>query len=42
MVQEAVTTIPLRYEESPPRAEYGQVMIATCKGEIVFHVGRVH
>lgn len=37
-----ITTIPLRYEESPPQDEYGQVMIATCKGEIVVHIGRVH
>ncbi|WP_456618751.1 MULTISPECIES: hypothetical protein [unclassified Bradyrhizobium] len=37
---EQITTIPLRYEESPPQDEYAQVMIATCKGEIVVHVGR--
>jgi hypothetical protein len=40
--EEKITTIPLRYEESPPQDEYGQVMIATCKGEIVVHVGRTH
>ncbi len=37
-----ITTIPLRYEESPPQDEYRQVMIATGKGEIVVHVGRTH
>ncbi|EJN12227.1 hypothetical protein PMI42_04358 [Bradyrhizobium sp. YR681] len=40
--QEEITTIPLRYEESPPQDEYGQVMIATCKGEIVVNIGRPH
>jgi hypothetical protein len=41
-VPEEITTIPLRYEESPPQDEYGQVMIASCKGEIVVHIGRTH
>jgi hypothetical protein len=41
-VQEEITTIPLRYEESPPQDEYGQVMIATCRGEIVVNIGRPH
>ena len=36
--QEASTTIPLRYEESPPQDEYGQVMIANGKAEIVVRV----
>ncbi|MET4147775.1 hypothetical protein ABIC08_001989 [Bradyrhizobium sp. RT9b] len=36
--QEAITTIPLRYEESPPQDEYGQVMIANGKAEIVVRV----
>lgn len=36
------TIIPLRYEESPPQDEYGQVMIATCRGEIVVNIGRPH
>ncbi|MBR0951384.1 hypothetical protein [Bradyrhizobium canariense] len=40
--QEEITTIPLRYEESPPQDEYGQVMIATGRGEIVVHIGRTH
>ena len=40
--QEEITTIPLRYEESPPQDEYGQVMIATCRGEIVVSIGRTH
>jgi hypothetical protein len=35
-----ITTIPLRYEESPPQDEYGQVMIANGEGEIVVCVGR--
>jgi hypothetical protein len=39
---EEITTIPLRYEESPPQDEYGQVMIASGKGEIVVHIGRTH
>ncbi|WP_244550060.1 hypothetical protein [Bradyrhizobium sp. cf659] len=34
-----ITTIPLRYEESPPQDEYGQVMIANGKGEIVVRIG---
>lgn len=38
---EEVTTIPLCYEGSPPQDDYGHVMIATCKGEIVVHIGRV-
>jgi hypothetical protein len=38
--QEEITTIPLRYEESPPQDEYGQVMIANGRGEIVVCVGR--
>ncbi|PJG55396.1 hypothetical protein CVM73_10055 [Bradyrhizobium forestalis] len=37
-----ITTIPLRFEESPPQDEYGQVMIANGKGEIVVHIGRTH
>lgn len=37
-----ITTIPLRYEESPPQDEYGQVMIANGKGEIVVHIVRTH
>jgi len=37
-----ITTIPLRYEESPPQDEYGQVMIANGAGEIVVCVGRRH
>jgi len=37
-----ITTIPLRYEESPPQDEYGQVMIANGGGEIVVCVGRRH
>ena len=37
-----ITTIPLRYEESPPQDEYGQVMIANGEGEIVVCVGRRH
>ncbi|WP_407112754.1 hypothetical protein [Bradyrhizobium sp. LMG 9283] len=40
--QQEITTIPLRYEESPPQDEYGQVMIANGKGEIVVHIGRTH
>ncbi|MFK4724242.1 hypothetical protein ABIE89_005342 [Bradyrhizobium niftali] len=36
---EEITTIPLRYEESPPQDEYGQVMIANGRGEIVVRVG---
>jgi hypothetical protein len=40
--QEEITTIPLRYEESPPQDEYGQVMIANGRGEIVVCVGRTH
>jgi len=40
--QQEITTIPLRYEESPPQDEYGQVMIATCRGEIVVSIGRTH
>jgi hypothetical protein len=40
--QEEITTIPLRYEESPPQDEYGQVMIANGRGEIVVCVGRPH
>jgi len=35
---EEITTIPLRYEESPPQDEYGQVMIANGKAEIVVRV----
>ncbi|MBR0956809.1 hypothetical protein [Bradyrhizobium japonicum] len=35
-----ITTIPLRYEESPPQDEYGQVMIAHSRGEIVVSIGR--
>lgn len=42
VVKEGITTIPLRYEESPPQDEYGQVMISTCKGEIVVNIGRPH
>ncbi|MBR0713287.1 hypothetical protein [Bradyrhizobium liaoningense] len=37
--QEEITTISLRYEESPPQDDYGQVMIATGKGEIVVRIG---
>jgi len=37
-----MTTIPLRYEESPPQDEYGQVMIAHSRGEIVVRIGRTH
>ncbi|MGX1322002.1 hypothetical protein AB7M17_005455 [Bradyrhizobium sp. USDA 377] len=40
--REEITTIPLRYEESPPQDEYGQVMIAHGRGEIVVSIGRVH
>ncbi|PSO31170.1 hypothetical protein [Bradyrhizobium sp. MOS002] len=40
--QEAITTIPLRYEESPPQDDYGQVMIANGKGEIVVRVCDSH
>ncbi|HEV2157482.1 hypothetical protein [Bradyrhizobium sp.] len=40
--QEQITTIPLRYEESPPQDEYGQVMIANGRGEIVVNIGRPH
>lgn len=36
---EVITTIPLRYEESPPQDEYGQVMVAHGKGEIVVRIG---
>jgi hypothetical protein len=36
--QESITTIPLRYEESPPQDEYGQVMIANGRGEIVVRI----
>ena len=39
---EQITTIPLRYEESPLQDEYGQVMIANGEGEIVVYVGRPH
>lgn len=37
---EEITPIPLRYEESPPQDEYGQVMIAHGRGEIVVNIGR--
>ena len=40
--QAEMTTIPLRYEESPPQDEYGQVMIANGRGEIVVNIGRPH
>jgi hypothetical protein len=40
--QEAITTIPLRYEESPPQDEYGQVMITNGKGEIVVRICDAH
>ncbi len=37
-VETETTTIPLRYEESPPQDDYGQVMIVNGNGEIVVHV----
>ncbi|TYL98190.1 hypothetical protein FXB40_06880 [Bradyrhizobium rifense] len=40
--REQITTIPLRYEESPPLDEYGQVMIANGKGEIVVRICGSH
>ena len=41
-VREETTTIPLRYEESPPQDDYGQVMIANGRGEIVVHICDCH
>jgi hypothetical protein len=39
VVLEVVTTIPLRYEETPPQHEYTQVTIVDGKDEVTVGVG---
>jgi hypothetical protein len=40
--QDEITTIPLRYEESPLLDEYGRVMIANGRREIVVRICGSH